>query len=507
VDLAETFQMHLTKLFLILAFTVSALTAPSIAQESGDTEQLYSADWTSLEKHNEAPDWFRDAKFGIYFHWGVYCVPAYGSEWYPRHMHQIGKKENKHHVEKYGDPAEFGYEKFVPMFTAEKFDPNQWCDLFVKSGAKFLGPVAEHHDGFAMWDSEVSPWNAADMGPKRDITGELEKAARARGMKFITTFHHARNNLWRQEKNGKQVWEGHFSFAKTNYPKALEDPQRALMYGYMPREKFLEMWSDKLKEVIDKYNPDMMWFDSWLHEIPEKERQEYLAYYFNHAAKTKQEVVVFYKQKDLPQTIGVLDLEKGGMEKPTRFAWLTDDTVSFGSWCYTDSLRIKPTKVVLHSLLDIISKNGQLILNVSPKADGSIPEDQRNVLIELGQWMEKYGECVYGTRPFDIHGHGPTVLGKGHFGGKKTDIAYTAKDVRYTKKGNNVYAIALGWPGAGEATLLEGLKGKSIDSIAAVSLLGSDAEIKFEMTEGGLKVTAPENATDQMAIVYKIVMK
>lgn len=494
--------------FVVLFVASFSLAAEfAFAQEPELADAPYTADWISLDKHNEAPEWFRDAKFGIYFHWGVYCVPAYGSESYPRHMHELGKKENKHHIETYGDPAEFGYDKFVPMFTAEKFDADQWCDLFVKSGAKFLGPVAEHHDGFAMWDSDVTPWNAADMGPKRDITGELAAAARARDMKFITTFQHARNNLWQQEKNGTQAWEGHFSHAKTNYPQALNDPQRALMYGYMPREEFLQMWSAKLKEFIDKYNPDMMGFGSWLHEIPEKERQEYLAYYFNHAAKTKQEVVVFYKQKDLPQTIGVLALEKGSMDKPTEFAWLTDDTVSYGSWSFTDSLRIKPTQVVLHSLLDIISKNGQLILNVSPKADGSIPEDQQNVLLELGSWLEKYGECVYGTRPFEIYGHGPTVPGKGQFGGKKTDVAYTAEDIRYTKKGSVVYAIALGWPGSNEPTLLTGFAGNKADSIAAVSLLGSESAIEFEMTDEGLQVTSPETATDELAIVYKIELK
>ena len=154
--------------------------------------ERYEASWESLSKHNEAPEWFKDAKLGIYFHWGVYSVPAFGSEWYPRNMYRPSRKEFKHHLETYGRQSEFGYHDFVPMFKAENFDAEEWVDLFQKAGARFAGPVAEHHDGFSMWDSKVNPWNAKNMGPKRDITGELAKAIRKRGMKLITTFHHAR---------------------------------------------------------------------------------------------------------------------------------------------------------------------------------------------------------------------------------------------------------------------------------------------------------------------------
>jgi alpha-L-fucosidase len=170
--------------------------------------------WESLKKHNEAPDWFRDDKFGIYFHWGVYSVPAFGNEWYPRNMYIKTSPEYKHHVATYGDPTNFGYPDFVPMFKAEKFNADDWAELFQKAGARFAGPVAEHHDGFAMWDSALTPWNAADMGPKRDLVGELEKAIRKRGMRFVATFHHERNGLWL--KNGN--WAGHYEFVKKDFP-------------------------------------------------------------------------------------------------------------------------------------------------------------------------------------------------------------------------------------------------------------------------------------------------
>ena len=476
------------------------------AQDAVASSDPYQATWESLEKHDPAPAWFRDAKFGIYFHWGVYSVPEFGSEWYPRYMNL--DNDNwvlKHHKKKYGSPAEHTYDKFVPGFTGQHFDADEWCDLFEKSGARFVGPVAEHHDGYSMWDSQLTPWTSVKTGPKRDICGEMEKAARKRGMKFIATFHHARNNLWEKEP-GK--WSGHFEGAKNNFPSVLEDANRAIMYGYMPREEFLEMWNGKLKEVIDNYSPDLIWFDSWLDEIPEENRQEFLAYYLNHASKNGQEVVVTYKQKDLPQNIGVLDIEKGGLEGITDFSWLSDDTISLGSWCYTNNLKIKPTNVVLHSLIDIVTKNGQLLLNLSPKADGSIPEKQRKVLLELGAWLDKYGESIYDTRPYVIEGHGPTVPGKGHFGGKATDVAYTADDIRYTRKDNVVYAFALGWPGEGKKTLFEGFSTKqsgAARNIESVTLLGSDETIEYELTDAGLSVTTPKTKTDDMAIVYKVV--
>lgn len=478
--------------------------------QAASAEEPYKPTWESLRTHQPAPEWFRDAKFGIYFHWGVYSVPAFGNEWYPRHMHDANNNKSnvfKHHVATYGDPTEFGYDKFVPMFKAENFDAEEWVDLFDKAGAKFAGPVAEHHDGFAMWDSELTVWNAADRGPKRDITGEIEAAVRKRGMKFIATFHHARNNLWEKRKDNGTEWSGHYSHAKYLFPSVLEAPERALLYGYMPRQQFLDLWLAKLDEVIVKYNPDLIWFDSWLDEIPDEYQQRFMANYFNHAAQNGQEVLVTYKQKDMPQDVAVLDLEKGGMGELTDFTWLTDDTVSLGSWCYTDNLKIKSTKVVLHSLIDIVSKNGQLLLNISPKADGSIPEDQRKVLLELGSWLDKYGEAIYGTRPFDIYGHGPTKAGKGHFGGIATDIGYTADDVRYTRNGNTIYALQLGWPGANKASLLKGFvakDGAAHYKVKSASLLGSDSELDWEMTDEGLNVTAPAEAPNDLVIVYKI---
>ncbi len=439
----------------------------------------YQATWESLEKVTQAPEWFRDAKVGIYFHWGVYSVPAFASEWYPRNMH-VKKHVKAHHVEKWGEIEEFGYADFVPMFRAEKFDADEWAELFVRAGARFAGPVAEHHDGFALWDSALTPWNSADMGPCRDITGELEKAIRKRGMRFIATFHHARNSLW--QKDGR--WTGHYDGIKKHHPTLLDDPKRAILYGYMPRQAFCDMWLGKLKEVIDGYRPDLIWFDSWLHELPEAYLQQFAAYYYNRAAQWGREVVVTRKQNDLPLTVSIEDFEKGRADALTENVWLTDDTISKGSWCYTEGLQIKDADEVIDTLVDIVSKNGQLLLNISPKADGTIPEDQRSVLLAMGEWLRVNGDAVYETRPWLDFGEGPTRMKKGgHFVGH---VRYGREDIRYTrsKDGAALFATLLGWP-EGPVVLK---KVKAEGEPGVVSLLGSDAPVRCEMNESGQPV-------------------
>jgi len=489
-------------------FTIILFGTPIFAAE-------FEPSWESLSRHESAPEWFRDAKFGIYFHWGVYSVPAFGSEWYPRNMHIKNNREYKHHVETYGEPNQFGYHEFVPQFKAEHFDAEQWADLFVKAGARFAGPVAEHHDGFSMWASKLTPWNAKDKGPQRDITGELSQAIRKRGMKFVTTFHHARNNLYEIERRGGLRWTGHYEFVKQNFPSLLENKENAILYGYLPRQEFLELWKGKLIEVIDNYQPDLMWFDSWLDEIPDKIKMEYLAYYFNHAQKLNKEVVVTFKQEDLPSDVGVLDLEKGRMDQKTDFYWLTDDTISIGSWCYTQDLRIKSTKRVLHSLIDIVSKNGVLMLNISPKADGTIPEEQRKVLTEMGQWLAVNGKAIYNTRTWYTLGEGPTGkdLPRGQFGGVSDPRGgYSASDIRYTqsKDGKTLYAITLGWPEESSEIVLTSLakdKCPTPLTVTGVSMPGTDETIRYTFDERGLVLTAPSSKLNDLAAVFEIKIK
>ena len=447
--------------------TAASVIAASLVASS--PAQPYEPTWESISQHEAAPEWFRDAKFGIYFHWGVYSVPAFGSEWYPRHMHMTDRNEYRHHVETYGEPDEFGYHDFVPMFKAEQFDAEEWAELFAQAGARYAGPVGEHHDGFAMWDSNVTPWNVADMGPKRDISGELAAAVRERGMRFVMTFHHARN-------------QGHYPRVD-GWPTTSEDPELLRLYANMDRSRFLDQWLAKLRESIDKYHPDIIWFDSWLNEIPEKYQLDYLAHHLNDGAARGEKVVVTCKQRDLPVTIAVEDFEKGRADRLTDLVWLTDDTISDGSWCYTQNLRIKPAHEVIHVLIDIVSKNGNLLLNISPKADGTIPGNQRAVLLAIGAWLEAHGEAIYDTRPWLTYGEGPTRLGGGgHF---LKRVEYSAGDIRYTqrKDGSAVYATFLGAPEA-RATL-GAVQVRGDTSRASATLVGSGQAIPFSVGERG----------------------
>lgn len=463
--------------------------------------ETYTPAWDSLKRHPEAPEWFMDAKLGIYFHWGVYSVPAFGNEWYPRNMHLENDAVYKHHVQTYGEPSEFGYHDFVPMFKAEHFDADHWADLFQQAGAKFAGPVAEHHDGFSMWASQVNPWNAMDRGPHCDIVGEMEKAIRKRNMRFITTFHHAFNNQYPIPSYPT----GYYT-PKEGWPTASGDSELRLLYGNMPREEFLRRWKMKLQEVIDGYQPDMIWFDFALGDIAEKTRQEFLAYYFNRAEQRHQEVVVTYKGDDLPRDVGVEDFEKGRLDHLTEYPWLTDDTISWGSWCYTEGLKIKSTQTVLHTFIDIVSKNGCLLLNISPKADGTIPDDQKQVLLEMGDWLKVNGEAIYETRPWKIYGQGPTQIGKsGHFVGR---VDYTAQDIRFTqsKDGKTVYAIVMGRPA--EHLVLNSMNVNHAAEDAEIKLLGADQKVEYQLEQDGvLTITVPRLVEDTMPCQYAYVFK
>lgn len=500
------------KVLSLLIATVFIASCGTSSQKVTEEQKppKYNESWESLADANEEPEWLKDAKLGIYFHWGVYSVPAFGNEWYPRQMHFEKDGTYAHHLEKYGHPSEFGYHDFVPMFKAEHFDAKEWAELFKKAGARFAGPVAEHHDGFSMWDSEVTPWNTMDKGPKKDITGELEKAIKGNGMKFITTFHHARN-LQRYKNQPEEIRFGasHYPLFE-GMPPASDDPELNYLYGNIPEEQWIEeVWFGKLKEVIDKYSPDLIYFDSWLNLIPEPYLIKFCAYYLNEAEKAGKEVVIIRKQKDLPLECSIDDLEKSRKNKLEEKLWMTDETVSTGSWCYTQDLKIKPATDVLHVLVDIVSKNGILLLNISPKADGTIPADQKNVLLKMGEWLEKYGESIYDSRPWYTFGEGPTKEPEGHFSNASafSKIKYSAKDVRYTTNKGHIYATVLGWPGNNTEVLLESFakdKWTDVKAIKKVSMLGCKEKIDYELSENGLTIITPEKAVDEMAVVFKI---
>ena len=296
-------------------------------------------------------------------------------------------------------------------------------------------------------------------------------------------------------------------------PPSLNDPELNYLYGNIPEEKWLEeVWFGKLKEVIDKYQPDIIWFDSWLDQIPETYRQKFCAYYLNEAEKWGKEVVIVRKQNDLPLDVSIDDLEKSRKNRLEEKSWMTDETVSLGSWSYTYNLQIKPAADLLHVLIDIVSKNGVLLLNISPKADGTIPDDQRKVLLKMGEWLSKYGESVYETRPWHTYGEGPTREPEGHFKNREEflKIKYSSNDVGYATKENLVYATLLGVPEKNSEILFKSFskeEWKNKREVQKVTLVGSDENIEYQLTDAGLKVVTPGNSLNEMAMVFKISLK
>jgi alpha-L-fucosidase len=469
--------------------------------------QLYQPTWDSLAKH-PTPQWFKDAKFGIYTHWGIYSVPAKGpnATWYPYYMYREGNEQCEYHLKTYGGPAKFGYKDFIPQFTSEKFDSDEWAEVFKYSGAQYAGPVGEHHDGFCMWDTQYSEWSAAKMGPKRDVVGLLEKAIRKAGMRYLVALHHA-ENWWFYPH-----WRKEFDTSDPRYTGLYGDlhnvdgPIRpeGFFNQDRPSKKFIETWKAKILEVIDRYSPDMLWFDFGLREVPEMYRQEFLAYYYNRAAERGQEVVVTYKDYDLAPGAGVVDLELGRMDRLTYYEWITDSTVDDGeAWGYIRDTGYKSATTLVHYLVDNVSKNGYLLLNVGPKPDGTLPEEAKAILKRMGDWMQVNSEAIYGTTNWITFGEGPNQIKKAGAFNEKDVPAFTSKDVRFTVKGNALYATVLGWPG--ETTTIETLKCLYPAEIQSVRMLGVDKELEWRLTPEGLTIQTPAHKPCDHAYVFKIV--
>ncbi len=464
----------------------------------------FHPDWESLRSFS-TPRWYQDGKFGIFIHWGLYCVPAFGNEWYPRNMYLPTEMAYAYHRAVYGPQDKFGYKDFIPLFKAQHFDAAAWADLFQRAGARFVVPVAEHHDGFPMYDCAYSRWSAAKMGPKRDIVGELAEAVRDLGMVFGISSHRAEH--WWFMNGGMGI------------PSDVQDPEFADFYGPAqplpgghhnldseprPSAEYLDDWLARTCELVDKYQPQLVWFDWW---IEQKCFAPYLktfaSYYYNRSAQWKKGVAINYKHEAFPEGAAVLDIERGQLKDIRPALWQNDTSVSKNSWGYISHQDYKNPRDIIHDLVDVVSKNGALLLNIGPKADGTIPEEDQNILLEIGRWLAVNGEAIYETRPWVRFGEGPTKVPEGQF----TDThrqTFTAADMRFTTKDGAIYAVFLGWPGAGAPITIHSLAvGQGGETVKSVELLGY-GKLVWSATKDGLSVQLPDQPPCDHAFTLKI---
>lgn len=528
----------------LIVFITLLLSSGCEQKNKSTFENRYEADWASLRDH-QTPQWLKDGKFGIYTHWGIYCYSAVqgNATWNSSLAYMDPESDWAQDFYRVHGPLtlDFGYKDLIPKFTGENFDAREWAELFAKSGARFAGPVAEHHDGFAMWDTKYSEWNAAKMGPKRDVVGELEKAIKGEGMKFVTAFHHAEN------------W---FFFPTWDSTKDCSNPAYSGLYGPIheegdvPNEEFLEEWYGKLIEVVNNYDPDFVWFDFGLDIIRENYVKDFVAYYYNKATANDKEVVISYKHHDLPPGVGLYDLELGQEDELTHYDWITDTSIDEqNAWGYIPNLEYKSVNRLIDNLVDRVSKNGYLLLNVGPKWDGTIPQGAQEALLGMGAWLDINGEAIYGTTVWTKSGEGPfeDEQWEEENEGEELDEEeedeqyedFTSEDIRYTVKGNIIYAIILDWPG--ESVLIKSLvrpvnewseegeeiEGRKVwgyvdldedaddhiagyylypDEIQSISMLGDGRELDWELIPAqGLSVQMPEERPCDHAYVLKIV--
>lgn len=476
------------------AVVAAAVATLPIAMPAGP----FAPTWESLRQNYAVPPWFVGAKFGLMLHWGLYAVPAHHNEWYEKHLYGNAAIRDWH-VEKFGPLDRFGYKDFIPRFTAEKFDPAAWAELFRRAGARFVIPTAQHHDNFALWDSQVTRFNAKAMGPKRDLIGELAQAVRARGLKFGVSNHGIENFTFINPLP-------EVSDALKARQADLYDPAWAGFYHVADRsdaalQEFLHDWFARNVELIEKYRPDMLWFDNGIDiRYLDPLKLQLAAYYYNRAREWGQDVSISTKKAAFApgglndkQIGSIVDFEKVGARSPSGIrpgVWQVDDAIG-STWGYTDGMTVASPAEILRRLIDTVSKNGTYLLNLSPKADGTIPPEQQDVLLEIGRWLEVNGEAIYDT-------HNWTTFGAG--GGR----GEPGPTIRFTVKGDFLYAILLGNYPTGEVTIPLPGATNTTGTITAISLLGSRDPVAFTQDGAGLKVKLPATAPGKYAFVLKL---
>jgi alpha-L-fucosidase len=506
------------------------ITSPAVAVPGSPPEVLNEAthpiapgpfkpDWRSFKQY-ECPEWFRDAKFGMWAHWGPQCQPEEG-DWYAYHMYRQDSPVYKHHVETYGHPSKFGFKDVCNLWKADKWEPEKLIQLYKRAGARYFVAMANHHDNFDNWNSRHQPWNSVNIGPKKDIVGTWAKLARQNGLRFGVTVHTARAWGFYEPAHGSDKTG---PLAGVRYDAALTkaDGKGLWWEGYDPADlygphgaartpaalqAYKDRFFDRVKDLVDSYRPDLLYFDDTVPPLGAA-GMDAVAHFLNASLQWHQgRLEAVYNTKiydanppeDLYKCL-VDDFEGGRANSIQDYPWQTDTCI--GNWHYRRGLKYRTAESVVRELVDIVSKNGNLLLNIPVRGDGTIDDDEMKFLADLTAWMDVNSESIYGTRPWRVYGEGqagPT----GEFANNGRDRPYAASDIRFVRKGEVLYATMLAWPG--ERAVVKSL-GKSVSAaeVAEVSLLGHGTPLKWQQTEDALVVAMPARKPCEHAFVLKI---
>jgi len=470
----------------------------------------YKDSWESLKSH-QIPEWYKNAKFGIFIHFGVYSVPAYNNEWYPRDMYIQGTDVYEHHLRTYGPHKDFGYTDFIPMFKAENFNADEWAKLFKDAGAKYVMPVAEHHDGIQMYDSNLSNWNTVKMGPQIDFLAEIKSAVEKEDIVFCTSSHRAENYWYfggaRHFDSGIRdiVYQEPYGYAHPAYT----DQETMLMlsndiHSINASEEHLQDWLARTCELVDKYRPKAIYFDWWIQNVSFKPYlKKFAAYYYNRAESWGSEVAINYKFDAFALSTAVFDVERGQLNNIRPSLWQTDSSLAKNTWGYTEENDYKNANDIICDLIDIVSKNGCLLLNIGPKPDGTIPHEEQDILRSIGKWLSINGESIYNTTCWKVYGEGPTEVKEGSF----TDTnrpSYTSEDIRFTYNAPYLYCNVLSWP-ENNVINIKSLSYKHFNGeLVKIEILGYDLPLTYTRNETALDIKVNQTIVTKTPVCIKI---
>lgn len=496
-----------------LLFTVTACIGMVVTAYAQETGKFKPTD-ASLKQY-QYPEWFRDAKFGMWAHWGPQAVPRQG-DWYAKNMYMEGSPQNKYHVAHYGPPSKFGYKNIIPLWKAEKWDPDKLMALYKKAGAKYFVSMGSHHDNFFLWNSKIHRWNSVNMGPHKDVVGLWQKAAKKEGLKFGVSEHLAASFNWYQPSHGADKtgpyagipYDGHDSQYADLYHQP--NPDSADMKKWITdNAEWKKEWLSDITELIDNYHPDLLYSDSPL-PFGDVGRTMLAHFYNDNITQNKGALVGVYTPKQPSEGKWMQDVERGVLDSISPYPWQTD--TSIGDWYYKTGQKYKSADEVAQLLTDIVSKNGNLLLNVVQTPEGDLEPDVLKIVNDIAAWTAANGEGIYATRPWKIYGEGPSTIKsnqqKGRFGGLSDTRGYQAADIRYTTKAGNIYAFCMNVPDAQiRMTALSKNSAYLNKPIASVSLLGSKQKLTWKQEDGALVITKPTDFPSWKVTGYKIEFK